>query len=893
MIGLPKSSNISKKESAILLTFLALVLFLPLGVLQIFGKAWNEVSWQNTTDIAMLEWTGAFFHVFLFLLLMEQYKATRRLMFVFMGCGFLGMGILNFFYALSSPGTETAMWIQVFSLLLGSISFSFSIPSRRKSSSDIAGAIVKYVIPTILLAALTIWIATSLNQILPNLLTAKGNTSLFGKLFLVIPCAFFFFTALCWLHEYINNKQRVDFLFAIVVLIYAQMTLLIRGANTWGIIWWLLHIVILIDVLTACVYMLVLSVYRSIVWKLIVSLGLAFSLTVLAASGIIQSYSEKKFIKNFQVRLHERHRRVLLESSWNIDFSLYALETMIQDAGRFNANKDRDFFVELQGYLNRKAEKWAAHEIEYGFCSVNGKTLSIFDSGLRRTDSDYEQLDAIRDDVLSTESQGFQWSPFYYDSFRKSWVATLSSAFKKAGVEGIFFVTVDISKIRNPSILKNVDIIKPGGCIVFNRGNGSILCDLLPETNPLGNKTGEQTQNSEPLIRKLVASVIDVNPDGRILLVTMRGKKYYLSVHLLKSVNWGVLNIVDVDNFPSEKGGSRYFFIAVGMLTLLWGFVVLLLLLQRQLSRPLGKLLNATEQLEYGNFDINVDINDGTELGVISRSFNHMVIKLKDLYSDLASTVHSRTEALEEVKKSDVAKITFFQNISHELRTPMHGILSFARLGVKLDPQSNPEKVKKYFDNINGSAERLMRMIDSIMDLAKMESGHMTFLFQPGNFILPIHQIEEELKAAFIEKNVSLKIDKPEKDIIADFDSEMLSRVYRNLLGNALKMSDAGGEVRLQISIIGDNVRVFVRDQGPGVPEDEVKKIFDKFVQAGEGRKRGGTGLGLALCREIIFAHNGRIWAENQAEKGACFIFEIPLKHAKGSHSTNDNAAKT
>ena len=893
MILFSKRSNISFKESAILLTLLGIILLLPLGVLQLFGNAWNEVSWQDTTDIAMLEWTGAFFHVFLFLLLLEQYKASKRLMFVFMGCGFLGMGVLNFFYALSSPGTETAMWIRAFSLLLGGLCFSFSIPARNKYSADIPGAIIKYVIPTVLLTGLTIWVATSLHQILPDLLTAKGKTSIFGKFFLIIPCAFFFFTALGWLHEYIKNKQRVDLLFAIVILVYAQMTLLIRGANTWGIIWWLLHIVLLVDVLVACVYMLVLSVYRSLVWKLIVSLGLAFSMTVLAASGIIQSYSEKKFIKNFQVNLHERHRRILLESESNLDFAKFALQSVYADVDEFNITDKKEFLQTLRKYFKQKSNIWAPFEIEFGFSPVSGKTIAFFNNSDKRQEEDCEELYKLRDNILAAESDGAEWSSFYYDNFRMSWVATIYTPFRKAGINGIFFVTIDVDRIRTPKILNTVDLIKPNGCIVFNRKSGELLCDLLPDPNPIGDQIDQKNKSSEPLLRKLVASVIDVDSDGRILLVNMRGKKYYISAHLLQSVNWGVLNIVDVDNFPEEKGGSRYFFIAVGMLTLLWGFVILLLLLQRQISRPLGKLLSATEQLENGNFDINVDINDGTELGVISRAFNHMVLRLKGLYSDLASTVQDRTEALEEVRKSDNAKVSFFQNISHELRTPMHGILSFARLGVKLDPNSHPEKVSKYFNNINSSAERLMKMIDSIMDLAKMEAGHMTFFFQTGKFLLPIHQIEEELKAAFLEKDVKLIVDSPEKNLLVTFDLEMLSRVYRNLLGNALKMSNSGSEIKVQISEKGDNVRVSVFDDGPGIPEEEVQNIFDKFVQAGEGRKRGGTGLGLSLCREIISAHHGNIWAENRPEGGACFLFEIPLNHINLQEGVASNDAKT
>lgn len=878
-----KNTNITFKESVILLAFLGIILFLPLGVLQVFGHAWREVSWQDSTDIAMLEWTGAFFHVFLFLLLIEQYKASQRLMFVFLGGGFLGMGIMNFFYALSSPGTETAMWVRSFSLLLGSLCFSFSIPARKsKKSVDLAGVFIKYIVPIILLVALTTWVTISLHQLFPHLLTPKGNTTLFAKLFLMIPCAFFFFTALLWLHEYIKNKRRIDFLFAIILLIYAQMTLLMRVANTWGILWWLLHIVLFIDVLVACVYMLVLSVYRSLIWKLIFSLGLAFSFTVLIASGIIQSYSEKQFMKNFQINLHERHRRILLESESKFHFSLYALDTMQNDVQDFSVLNKADFYKRLRNYLEKKSVAWAPFEIEFGFFPENGDIMCFDQNTFSNKRKDFSVLEKFRDKALMGES-GYEWSPFYYDYHQKGWVSTLVAPFVKNKIKGIFFVTTNVSQIRNPNILKLKNLSDQGGCVVFDRNNGKIICNFLPASYPRSSDgiTEKNDLKSEPLLRKLVAAAIDINPDGRIMIVNMRGNKYFISAHLLQSVDWGVLNIVDIDNFPSQKGGARYFFIAVGMLTLLWGFVVLLLLLHRQLSSPLSKLLSATQQLEKGNFDINVDINDNTELGAISKAFNNMVWRLRELYSDLASTVQDRTDALEKVKKSDSAKVTFFQNISHELRTPMHGILSFARLGVKLDPHENPDKVKKYFNNINGSAERLMKMIDSIMDLAKLESGHMTFLFQPSHFLLPLHQIEDELKAAFIEKKIDFKVTAPKEHIVVVMDADMISRVFRNLLGNALKMSDPGSKIEVVIENTGKMVQVSVLDEGPGVPEDEINKIFDKFVQAGEGRKRGGTGLGLAVCREVINAHNGRIWAENRAVKGACFYFEIPINRTE------------
>ena len=367
-----------------------------------------------------------------------------------------------------------------------------------------------------------------------------------------------------------------------------------------------------------------------------------------------------------------------------------------------------------------------------------------------------------------------------------------------------------------------------------------------------------------------------------MIIAKMLGNKYFISAHLLETADWGVLNIINTDNFPVQNSKEKYFFVAIAMLTLLLGFVALLFLLYQQLSMPLGKLLSATKKLEDGDFDSNVSVNDRTELGAIALAFNHMVQKLKEVYSDLAATVSDRTKALDELQKIDNAKITFFQNISHELRTPMHGILSFSRLGIKLNHKYNPDKVYKYFNNINISAERLMKMIDSIMDLAKLESGHMTFYFQNVNFLLPIHQIEAELKASFIEKDITLIMNLPDDEFMLSLDVDMMRRVYRNLLGNAIKMSNPGTTIEVLVEYKADVVQFSVLDEGPGIPLEDINTIFDKFVQAGEGKKRGGTGLGLALCREILDAHKGEICATNRPQGGACFSFTIPLTNTEG-----------
>ena len=241
-----------------------------------------------------------------------------------------------------------------------------------------------------------------------------------------------------------------------------------------------------------------------------------------------------------------------------------------------------------------------------------------------------------------------------------------------------------------------------------------------------------------------------------------------------------------------------------------------------------------------------------------------MVNKLKNLYRDLKSNVQEKSKALADAEKADKAKQTFFQNISHELRTPLHGILSFARLGKQMAPNENREKFIKYFSRINTSGERLMQMIDSILDLAKFESGHMTFNLYRSNVALILKKVEEELKATFLEKNITLKTIGLDIDYPALVDSEMICRVFRNLLGNALKLAPEKSTIKVEFTKNNQYIIISISDQGAGIPEDDTERIFEKFIQVGEGKDKGGTGLGLPICKEIIVAHQRKYQSRKQ-----------------------------
>ena len=865
--------NMSLKEVLPLLALLAIILVLPLAGLRFFEHNWNELHWHASTEIAMTAWTAAFLNIFLFLLFVEHARSSGRYAFAPMACGFLTMGMMSFVVALTPPGSELAMWLRFFSIMLGSVCFSFSIPARRWSQFELAEMFVKMALPAFLLALLAIWTPFSIKQLLPQMIGTSGKPTLFCSIVLMVPCTFFFFTSLFWLHEYLAHKRRIDFLIAVVVMVFAQMTLVMRVAETWGVLWWLWNLVWMVDLLLACVYLLALSVIHSIVWKLMLSLGLAFSLTVMLASGIIQASSEKMALKAFMQRLHERHKRLLMERNSNFKFAAYMLKTMANDAKSISG--DGNPLKYLKRRLDRREKEWAGMSEGFGFVTDNNTV--IFPEKAKIHDKMLKSILGTPDAAPKAWSNAIEWGEIHYIPKLKRFLSVASAPFRAEGVVGRFFVVVDVSSIMQPLLPNRKNSISPEPCVVYDLDSAKLLFVSLPGTHQFisANNMPEQYQ---AIATKLVASTFDMPDSGKRIVASTPKQKFFISAHKESPPGWGVVKITDFDKFPAIKMESRYFFIAVSMPTLLCGFIVLLLLLHKQLSQPLGELIRATKRLESGDFNVHVKIKDSTEIGAITKAFNNMAAKLKQLYLDLAETVKTRTEALDNAKKANSAKTSFFQNVSHELRTPLHGILSFARLGSQLDFTANAEKACKYFNNIHASGERLMNMLNSILDLAKLESGNMDFQFQYANLHAPLRNVAQEMKGAFDERNVSLSISTWTQNTKTMFDPDMMARVFSNLIGNALKMSPENSEVTIEMKRLDDRIEVAVLDRGPGVPVEEMNNIFDKFVQEESGREKGGTGLGLPICREIILAHGGAISAANRDGGGAVFTFYIPVK---------------
>lgn len=238
------------------------------------------------------------------------------------------------------------------------------------------------------------------------------------------------------------------------------------------------------------------------------------------------------------------------------------------------------------------------------------------------------------------------------------------------------------------------------------------------------------------------------------------------------------------------------------------------------------------------------------------------------------------TFARDAAEQANVAKSMFLANMSHELRTPLHGILSFASFGLKNVEDGERQKLKRYFHMITESGNTLLKLVNDVLDLSKLEAGKMTLEFRAVSVDNLVEKVVDEFRSLTMEKNITLKAELNTDNTKVTVDATRIMQVIRNLIANAVKFSPDGGSVNVGAHYQDGLLLVMVSDQGPGIPSGEVEVIFDKFVQSSKtSTGAGGTGLGLAISREIIAAHRGKIWAENLAQGGARFCFEIPTEN--------------
>jgi len=272
----------------------------------------------------------------------------------------------------------------------------------------------------------------------------------------------------------------------------------------------------------------------------------------------------------------------------------------------------------------------------------------------------------------------------------------------------------------------------------------------------------------------------------------------------------------------------------------------------QRMTRSLDLLSSATAEVAAGAFREPIAIQSRDEIGALARSFNSMASQLRQM---------------EETKRE------FFATVSHELRSPLTSIRGAADLLRDGVPGPLTEKQERLMDIVAQSSERLLRLVNQILDMSRLRAGLVELDRKPLDFVWLLDQVVEELHPRAEEAEL-LERERLGSNFAYHGDEERLHQLVVNLGANAIRFTPRGGRVVVRLIDADAELELQVEDTGVGIPADALPHIFDAYRQA--HRERGGTGLGLAIVRGIVDAHGGRVTAESQEGKGSRFTVLLP-----------------
>ncbi|MFC1637779.1 ATP-binding protein [Candidatus Margulisiibacteriota bacterium] len=318
---------------------------------------------------------------------------------------------------------------------------------------------------------------------------------------------------------------------------------------------------------------------------------------------------------------------------------------------------------------------------------------------------------------------------------------------------------------------------------------------------------------------------------------------------------------------------------ALALSAFLLGFFVLMALafnlaLDRWVIQPLEGFASTLDQARPGDLSFKLQYKGKDEFKTLADSFNRMTDKLSAAH-------HKLTDLYHDLKVVDRMKTEFLSVISHELRTPLTPIkqvLSMFRQGVF---GAFPPDYEKGVKAIERQTDHLLSLIDSILDVARLERGiSLELKKEPVSLPVLLEGLKEVERSQLEARKVKLEIGLPGDFPTIMADPAKLRRLLTNLIGNAIKFTPEGGWIKVVGAREGGAVRLEVVDDGVGVDKNNLEKMFDKFYQVDSTytRAAGGAGLGLAIAREIVEAHGGKIWAESEGTgKGLRICFTLPV----------------
>jgi len=250
---------------------------------------------------------------------------------------------------------------------------------------------------------------------------------------------------------------------------------------------------------------------------------------------------------------------------------------------------------------------------------------------------------------------------------------------------------------------------------------------------------------------------------------------------------------------------------------------------------------------------------------------------LKEMASHVSGAI-DKSLKYEEIKRLSQLKLDFVATVSHELRSPLTSVkeamnILLDGLAGEVDPNQ-----EKFITISKNNIDRVLRLIEELLDLSRLEAGKVDTERSFQDICTVAKEAYETMKIDADKRDIRLKLDLSHKKLEMWFDRGQIERVFTNLIGNAIKFTQNNGIINIELEDLGKFVEVSVTDNGPGIAEKDLNKVFDKFYTVSKAKSSGmkSTGLGLPITKEIVEAHRGRIWVNSRVGRGSKFSFTLP-----------------
>ena len=279
----------------------------------------------------------------------------------------------------------------------------------------------------------------------------------------------------------------------------------------------------------------------------------------------------------------------------------------------------------------------------------------------------------------------------------------------------------------------------------------------------------------------------------------------------------------------------------------------------------------------------NLLILDKQKIMVESEDFSPIIVSIEWDITQLELMRRELIESKEKAETSDKLKSAFLANMSHEIRTPLNAIVEFSRI---ISESDNAEERREYYEIVDANNERLLQLINEILDLSKIESGIVEFTYGP----VRLHTLCKEIHDAHVfrcPQGVELRFDSPDEALSIHSDKNRIFQVFSNLIGNAFKFTTEGS-VSYGYKQEGERVVFYVKDTGLGIEPEKLGRVFQRFAKLNNFAQ--GTGLGLSICKTIIERLGGEIAVSSEVGTGTTFTFWLPLENVIQDTETGTNS---